>query len=105
MSNKSEKIFITQPEQNKVALDFGGVVVYLDLTTVKMTNTQKDILQKILSKKPNLTVEEYTGDDYPASKILSHEEFNQIRSLKATLGTHETIAGFICNFSLKCVAV
>jgi hypothetical protein len=93
-------------EPARFTLNFGGAAsAAVDLSRVKMTDRQKQIVDKLLMAQPSMTLEECTGDDCPAQKHLSSEEFREIRGLKATLGGGGAVAGLVCDFCLKCVNV
>lgn len=89
-----------------LTLDFGGgATVRVDLKQAEMNSAQNAILNKLIRAKPGFTLAACTGDTCPAGERLSQDEFKQIRGLKAKLGTSGELAGLICDFCLKCVAV
>lgn len=97
---------------SKVVLDFGGASgVEIDLSRVKMTADQKNIVMKLLgSLRPEDRIDLAKEDKCEEGKCVSSRylpanEFAQIRGLKASIGTDATLAGLICDFCLHCVTL
>ncbi len=87
--------------------DFGGAAkVNVDLSRVKMTDMQNAVLEKLFRRLEGVSTPCEEGkcvqDNCLASRYLEPEEFEQVRNLKARLGTEAAAAGIICDFCLDC---
>ena len=90
-----------------VRMDHGnGVSVEIDLNQVDMNATQRTIVTKLFSEIADRNIDcsgECTEDTCPAADVLPKDEFQQIRGLRATIGTpNEISAMIICDFCLDC---
>jgi hypothetical protein len=95
--------------QERLNLDLEhGVNISVDLNKIKMSEEQRAILKKLISKIDSLDTAECTKEGCPAQKHLSSEEFEKIRKLSATLAPLTPdlrAAGPIVDFCLHVVNV
>ncbi|WON74464.1 hypothetical protein [Nitrosospira sp. Is2] len=113
-SQKDERTSIKMdtPPSKRITLESGdGIVgITFDLKSVKMTEEQQAIVEKLFSQEPIavVTEEDHTYEleknkEGPARKYLTQAEFESIRQLGVRLGTKGELKAAQCDFCLHCV--
>ncbi|WP_226622607.1 hypothetical protein [Alloyangia pacifica] len=83
-----------------------GVSIEIDLNQVEMNDQQRAIVAKLFAEISDKDIDcsgDCTEETCPAAEVLPKDEFEQIRGLRATIGTPNEISSMIiCDFCLDC---